>query len=220
MKEPIECKTCGLLKSTVDDLAPFGPACVKGGKHEFPKEHKITCHHRTSHIHDNADFKCRCMCTCFIPAKCNCEEISCQEGCVKKHTHKVFSCGHCKPPESAQRTGDENHIVQMDEMVSPTEDWEEKFDWYHSRFNSQNVQYCNLGPEGVYNLKSFIRNELSKSRQETIEEVVKIVEGMKINMYKIPSAEVLIAEGKEIESYNRALSDILTKLKEVKNKQQ
>lgn len=29
------------------------------------KEHKITCHHRTEHIHD--DYKCRCFCTCFIP---------------------------------------------------------------------------------------------------------------------------------------------------------
>lgn len=33
------------------------------------KEHKITCHHRTEHIHDNKSMKCRCICTCFIPEK-------------------------------------------------------------------------------------------------------------------------------------------------------
>lgn len=34
------------------------------------KEHKVTCHHRTSHIHDNKDFKCRCICTCFVKDPC------------------------------------------------------------------------------------------------------------------------------------------------------
>ena len=38
-----ECKKCGLLKSTVYDLAPFGPKCLNEGKHDFddsPKQEK------------------------------------------------------------------------------------------------------------------------------------------------------------------------------------
>ena len=35
MKYNPECKTCGLLKSTVDGLAPFGPKCVGEGQHDF-----------------------------------------------------------------------------------------------------------------------------------------------------------------------------------------
>lgn len=44
MKPNPECLVCGLMKSTIDGLAPFGPQCVKGGKHEFPatKKEKIS----------------------------------------------------------------------------------------------------------------------------------------------------------------------------------
>lgn len=42
-----ECKICGMMRSTVDGLAPFGPACVKGGKHEFPEvDNKFTIENR------------------------------------------------------------------------------------------------------------------------------------------------------------------------------
>lgn len=47
------------------------------------KEHKITCHHRTEHIHDG--YKCRCICTCFIPEEklCNAENtgVKCKPPC-------------------------------------------------------------------------------------------------------------------------------------------
>ncbi len=37
MKTNPECKRCGILKSTVDDLAPFGPGCTKDIlPHDFP----------------------------------------------------------------------------------------------------------------------------------------------------------------------------------------
>lgn len=40
MKQDInpECENCGLLKSTVEDLAPFGPDCEKGKRHKFPPQ--------------------------------------------------------------------------------------------------------------------------------------------------------------------------------------
>jgi hypothetical protein len=31
------------------------------------------------------------------PNKCNCEDISCLEGCTKPHTHKGFWCEKCHP---------------------------------------------------------------------------------------------------------------------------
>jgi len=52
---------------------------------------------------------------------------------------------------------------------------EKEFDFYHSRFNSQNEQYCNLGPDGVEKLKSFLRS----SSLSLVEKIIGEVRGRK-----------------------------------------
>lgn len=105
----------------------------------------------------------------------------------------------------------------------PDNEIEKEFDYYHSRFNSQGEQYCNLGPEGVSKLKSFILSQ----RHKDLLAIVEMVEGKKIgNLFdteaigdyaiKLSSKHPLLRNSDMAKSgYDIALSDIAEDIKKL-----
>ncbi|MEK6878049.1 MAG: hypothetical protein AABY22_00495 [Nanoarchaeota archaeon] len=79
------------------------------------------------------------------------------------------------------------------------ENWEEKFD----------ITFSLAGDE----IRDFIRNQLLKTRNETIQEVIGILEGMKPNLGGLDNHD----GGHYEMGFDQALSDIKTQLEEMKN---
>jgi len=129
------------------------------------------------------------------PNKCNCEDISCLEGCTKPHTHKGFWCEKCHPERYKDTT------TQPEELKK---EWEKSFDEMFGQFQYPGITSPSWNE---IDMKRFISSLLAKQQ----EEFVKIVTELEAKDEDIEPRGGFCVEFAD--GYNNALADIKSKLK-------
>ena len=91
--------------------------------------------------------------------KCDCEEISCKEGCLSGHTHKTFWCEKCHP---------ERHEGQVVEDAQERPWWRTKFE---ERFKDSFTYGAMTSWEDGLAIASFIDDILAESNRRIAERI-------------------------------------------------
>lgn len=198
------------------------------------KEHKVTCHHRTSHIHDNKDFKCRCICTCFIRDN------------TPRNAQRTGDLGRIEKPMDIIKTRMSAIEENRDLMNYPTkiysvptstlEDWEkEKFKFiekYQQKNNDDfifalislisDAQFSAFergkkeGSHGDYGRRMFQRGH-AEGRKEMREECLKSLP-KKLHAWEYKEVYVHCTEDciSEVTGFNICLNELLSAITNIK----
>ncbi len=150
-------------------------------------------------------------CLCDTPCKeeeCNCEEMTCQKDCDKKHTHKGFWCPKCHPErysECEHKNIESNMIPDTCRDCGKVIDYEEDLNPVGRNGDNEIPigvsQWLNHGKK--YGYDEFFLGKLIKEIEGKKKKV-----GDEIHSYKANLAMVY--------AYNFAIDDIINLIKNLK----
>jgi hypothetical protein len=173
-----ECRRCGILKSTVDGLAPFGPECSKSDpslKHDFPNAERTgdkgkleLCQwcNRTFDSHYDKPLPtasvrtpCGLLKAYFLPNKS--KEISsklAECGCLCLDCYEKHHCGNTKCAGLPQEKQSEEWQKEFEEIIKGR-----KNSKYHHNYVA------------IHIIKPFISQVEQKAIERTVREIWEII---------------------------------------------